>query len=64
MWNLIGEAIGFVRETVTRRFKAKHERSWKDNEKDIKEALGSRDVNRIANIFKRLRRQGNSSERR
>ena len=64
MWNLIGEAVGFVRETVKRRFKTKHERVWKDNEGDIKEALADRDVNGLVAIFKRLRRQGNSSERR
>jgi|TARA_Y100001951_G_scaffold55789_1_gene44264 hypothetical protein len=64
MWGLIGEALGFVRETVTRRFKARKERVWKDNEKDIKKALADRDVGRLAGIFKRLRRQGNSTERR
>ena len=36
----------------------------KDNEKDIKKALADRDVGRLAGIFKRLRRQGNSTERR
>ena len=64
MWNLIGEAVGFVRETVKRRFKTRHERVWKDNEEDIKKSLASRDVGRLASIFKRLRRQGSSSERR
>ncbi len=64
MWGLIGEALGFVRETVSRRFKARREREWKQNEDDIQEALASNDVNAMANIFKRLRRKGNSSERR
>ena len=39
MWNLIGEAIGLVRETVKRRFKTRHERDWKENEDEIKDAL-------------------------
>jgi|TARA_R110002051_G_scaffold78603_7_gene142171 hypothetical protein len=64
MWSLIGNALGLVRETITRRFKTKHERTWKENEVDIKEALANRDVHSIASIFKRLRRKGSSSERR
>jgi hypothetical protein len=64
MWNLIGEAVGFIRETVTRRFKSRKERVWKDNEDDIKQALADRDTGALSGIFKRLRRQGNSSERR
>ena len=34
MWNLIGETIGFVRETVKRRFKTRHERQWKENDEE------------------------------
>ena len=64
MWSLIGNTLGFVRETITRRFKAKHKRSWSQNEVDIKEALANSDVNRIRSIFKRLRMKGHSSERR
>ena len=64
MWNLIGEAVGFVRETVKRRFKTRYDRTWKDNEEEIKKALADRDVGSLASIFKRLRRQGNSTERR
>tara|TARA_R110002096_G_C14543221_1_gene718631 strand:+ start:946 stop:1140 length:195 start_codon:yes stop_codon:yes gene_type:complete len=64
MWNLIGEAVGFVRETVSRRWKTRKEREWKQNDKDIKTALSDRSPSAIASIFKRLRKQGNSSERR
>ena len=64
MWNLIGETIGFVRETVKRRFKTRHERQWKENDEEIKQALADGDTNRIAGLFKRLRKQGSASERR
>jgi len=64
MWGLIGEALGFVRETVSRRFKTRREREWKQNEDDIQKALASNDINAMADIFKRLRRKGHSSERR
>lgn len=64
MWGLIGEALGFVRETVSRRFKTRKEREWKQNEDDIQQALANNDVNAIGSIFKRLRRKGSSSERR
>jgi hypothetical protein len=63
MWNLIGEAIGLVRETVKRRFKTRHERDWKENEDEIKDALAKGSVHRLDAMFKRLRKQGSSSER-
>ena len=62
MWKLIGEAIGFVRETISRRFKTRYERTWKENDDEIKDALAKGSVYRLNALFKRLRQQGRSSE--
>ena len=35
MWNLIGETIGLVRETIKRRFKTMHERVWKEMQRKL-----------------------------
>lgn len=63
MWSLIGEAIGFIREALKRRFKTKYERTWKENDDEIKDALAKGSVYRLNALFKRLRKQGSSSER-
>ena len=63
MWSLIGEAIGFIREALKRRFKTKYERTWKENDDEIKDALAKSSVYRLDALFKRLRQQGRSSER-
>jgi len=63
MWSLIGEAIGFIREALKRRFKTKYERTWKENDDEIKDALAKGSVYRLAAMFKRLHKQGSSSER-
>ena len=63
MWKLIGEAIGFVRETISRLFKTMYERTWKENDDEIKDALAKGSVYRLNALFKRLRQQGRSSER-
>ena len=39
MWNLIGNALGLVRESISRRFKTRHEREHKERTKEIKDAL-------------------------
>tara|TARA_R100000687_G_scaffold43509_1_gene35466 strand:+ start:641 stop:835 length:195 start_codon:yes stop_codon:yes gene_type:complete len=64
VWNLIGEVVGFVRETVKRRFTTRKEREWRQKEKEIAKAVADGDANSIADLFKRLRRKGSSSERR
>ena len=63
MWNLIGEAIGLVRETVKRRFKTRYERDWKQNAEEIDDAVAKGSVNKLNSLFKRLRKQGSASER-
>ena len=63
MWNLIGETIGLVRETIKRRFKTRHERVWKEKAEEIDNAVAKGDVNRISAMFKRLRKQGSASDR-
>ncbi len=63
MWSLIGEAIGFIREALKRRFKTKYERTWKENDDEIKDALAKSSVYRLDALFKRLRKQGSASER-
>jgi hypothetical protein len=62
MWGIIGEALGFVRETVSRRFKARREREHTVRSKEIKQALANRSPNAIADLFNRMRRKGNSSK--
>ena len=63
MWSLIGEASGFSREALKRRFKTKYERTWKENDDEIKDALAKSSVYRLDALFKRLRKQGSASER-
>ena len=63
MWSLIGEAIGVIREALKRRFKTKYERTWKENDDEIKDALAKSSVYRLDALFKRLRKQGSASER-
>ena len=62
MWNLIGNTLGLVRETINRRFKTRHEREHKESSSEIKDALAKRNPHAIADLFNRMRRKGNSSK--
>jgi len=62
MWNIIGEALGFIRETMNRRFKTRREKEHTERSEEIKQALADRNPNAIADLFNRMRRKGNSSK--
>ena len=64
MFRAIAEVFGFARDVLKRRALGKHDREWEENQEEINESLEHRDVNRINALFNKLRKQGNSSERR
>lgn len=64
MFRAIAEVFGFARDLLKRRALDKHEREWEENQEEINESLEHREVNRINALFNKLRKQGNSSERR
>lgn len=64
MFRAIAEVFGFARDVLKRRALDKHEREWEENQEEINESLEHREVNRINALFNKLRKQGNSSERR
>ena len=64
MFRAIAEVFGLARDILKRRASGKHDREWEENQKEIEESLDVRDPNRITAMFKRLRKQGSSSEKR
>lgn len=64
MFRAIAEVFGLARDVLKRRASSKHDREWEENQEEIAASLGDRDVGRINALFSKLRKQGNSSERR
>jgi hypothetical protein len=64
MFSAIAEVFGLARDVLRRRASGKHDRKWEENQKEIEESLEHRDPNRITALFSKLRKQGNSSEKR
>ena len=64
MFRAIAEVFGLARDVLRRRAQGTHDREWEENQEEINESLEHRDANRINALFSKLRKQGNSSERR
>ena len=64
MFRAIAEVFGLARDVLKRRALGKHDREWQENQKEIEKSLELRVHNRINALFKRLRKQGSSSEKR
>ena len=64
MFGAIAQVFGFAREVLKRRALGKHDRQWKENQEEIADALERNDPNRISAMFAKLRKQGNSPEKR
>ena len=64
MFGAIAQVFGFAREVLNRRALGKHDRQWKENQEEIADALERNDPNRISAMFAKLRKQGNSTEKR
>jgi hypothetical protein len=64
MFSAIAQVFGFARDVLRRRALGKYDREWKENQEEIKESLANNSPHRITAIFNKLRKQGNSSEKR